>query len=221
MKDSFLNILQSQGKKPYFEIIINKLEVAEKESLVLPHQMDMFHAFDFFQVHETKVVLLGQDPYHTVGYADGLAFSTGNGKITPSLRNIFAEIKRDYPDAKLDNTSLVSWAKQGVLLLNTVLTVAEGKANSHATFGWQKFTHEVLSQVLRQNPDVIVVALGKQAAKFVADLPIPAENLIVTSHPSPYSYKKGFENSHIFKEINDKLIDKGITAINWNTTKEA
>ncbi|WP_416756577.1 hypothetical protein ACM0IS_01740 [Mycoplasma aquilae ATCC BAA-1896] len=92
MKDSFLNILQTEGKKPYFEIIINKLEVAEKESQVLPHQMDMFHAFDFFQVHETKVVLLGQDPYHTVGYADGLAFSTGNGKLTPSLRNIFTEI---------------------------------------------------------------------------------------------------------------------------------
>ncbi|MHA0272745.1 uracil-DNA glycosylase [Mycoplasma sp. 48589B] len=221
MKDSFLNILQSEGKKPYFEIIINKLQIAEKEAQVLPHQMDMFHAFDFFQVHETKVVILGQDPYHTIGYADGLAFSTGNGKTTPSLRNIFAEIKKDYPNAKLDNTSLVSWAKQGVLLLNTVLTVSEGKANSHSSFGWEKFTYEVLLQVVRQNPDVILVALGRQAEKFISKLPIDKQNVIVTSHPSPFSYKKGFENSHIFKEINDKLIEKGITAINWDTTKEA
>ncbi|WLP85892.1 uracil-DNA glycosylase [Mycoplasma seminis] len=220
MKDSFLNILQQEGKKPYFEIIINKLEIAEKEAQVLPEQINMFRAFDFFQVHETKVVILGQDPYHTVGYADGLAFSTGNGKITPSLRNVFAEIKKDYPQANLSDTSLISWAKQGVLLLNTVLTVSEGKTNSHKDFGWDKFTKEVLLQVVRQNPDVIILALGKQAEKFIADLPINKENIIVTSHPSPYSYKKGFENSHVFKQVNDKLIEKGIKAISWDTAKE-
>ncbi|QNM93871.1 uracil-DNA glycosylase [Mycoplasma sp. Pen4] len=216
MKNSFIEILQSEGKKPYFDNIINGLREEGKKTVIYPEQVQIFRPFDYFQVAETKVIILGQDPYHTYGYADGLAFSTGNNKLSPSLRNIFKELKKDYPKIKLDSTDLTPWAKQGVLLLNTVLTVSHGEPNSHKNFGWQSFTKKVIQEVVKVNPNVILVLLGKEAQKFAKDIEINPDNVIATSHPSPYSYKKGFENSGIFKLINKKLKKHNEQPIDWN-----
>nr|WP_262337585.1 uracil-DNA glycosylase [Mycoplasma nasistruthionis] len=129
---------------------------------------------------------------------------------------MFKELKSDYPKVKLNTTSLVNWAKQGVLLLNTVLTVTEGKPNSHKDFGWQFFTKKVLQEVLIDNSNVIIVALGKEAQKFVSDLNINPDNLIETSHPSPYSYSKGLQGFKLFKKINQKLVKNNQEPIDWN-----
>ncbi|QKT05454.1 uracil-DNA glycosylase [Mycoplasma sp. OR1901] len=225
MKNSFLNILTSEGKKPYFDNIINELKVAEKENkVVLPYQTDMFRAFEFFQVKETKVVFIGQDPYHSLGTADGLAFSTRGQKTPPSLNNIFKELKKDYPDTKIETNSLVAWAKQGVLLLNTVLTVEYGKANSHKNIGWENFTLKVVENVINENNNVIIVALGKQAQEYISKLPnlnkLDPNNILATSHPSPFSYQKGFENFELFKKINAILKKHKTRQINWDLVKE-
>ncbi|WP_324673277.1 uracil-DNA glycosylase [Mycoplasma sp. 888] len=220
MKDSFLKILQSEGQKPYFTKILDKLKEEETNGVkVFPHQMDLFKPFEFFQVNETKVIILGQDPYHTLGLADGLAFSTYDDKFAPSLNNMFKELKKDYPKTKLETTSLVSWAKQGVLLLNTVLTVAQNKPASHFGIGWETFTHKVVEEVVAQNPNVMVVALGKKAQQFIKDIPINPKNLVELAHPSPYSYNKGFADSHLFKTINKKLEQNNVKPIKWDLTK--
>ncbi|MBN4083329.1 uracil-DNA glycosylase [Mycoplasma sp. CSL10137] len=225
MKNSFLNILTEEGKKPYFNNIINQLSISEKENkVILPYQTDIFRAFEFFQVKDTKVIFIGQDPYHTLGTADGLAFSSRDKKTPPSLRNIFKELQKDYPEVKLETNSLVNWAKQGVLLLNTVLTVEYGKANSHKNIGWENFTLKVVEQTINENNNVIIVALGKQAQEYIKKLPnihkISNENILATSHPSPFSYKRGFENFQLFKKINNLLKKYKTRQINWDLTKE-
>ncbi|QGZ97617.1 uracil-DNA glycosylase [Mycoplasma sp. NEAQ87857] len=220
MKDSFLKILQQEGQKEYFTNILNSLKAAEIAGLeVYPHQMDLFKAFEFFQTNETKVIFLGQDPYHTKGVADGLSFSTKSNKTPPSLNNIFKELKKDYPKTKIETNDLTAWAKQGVLLLNTSLSVIANKPNSHSKIGWKTFTLEVIKQVLLANPNVIVVLLGKEAQSFVKSLNIPSQNKIELSHPSPFSYKKGFENSGLFKLINKKLKQTHQTPIKWDLKK--
>ncbi|WP_426460959.1 uracil-DNA glycosylase [Mycoplasma hafezii] len=221
MKDSFLKILQTEGQKPYFQNILNGLQETEKNGKnIYPHQMDMFRPFEFFQLPETKVVILGQDPYHSLNVADGLAFSTKQAKTPASLRNMFKELQKDYPKTKIETNDLSAWAKQGVLLLNTVWTVTENEPNSHKSFGWQQFTHVVLENVLKENPNAIFVILGREAEKFTKDLNINPKNKIVLSHPSPYSYKKGFENGEMFKKINNRLKATHQGVIKWDLLKE-
>lgn len=221
MKNSFLEILQSEGKKDYFQNILVSLKESEKNGPIYPHQTNIFRPFEFFQVNETKVVILGQDPYHGYDQADGLAFSSKNPKTPPSLRNIFKELKKEYPKTKIETNDLSAWAKQGVLLLNTILTVNYNMPLSHKHFGWETFTKEVLKQVALQAPKAIFVLLGKHAQKFAQDLNLDPIRVIATSHPSPYSYKKGFENSGIFKLINKKLKQNGLEPIKWDLKKES
>lgn len=221
MKDSFLKILQTQGKKPYFEIILNHLAQGNKENkLIFPHQTEMFRAFEFFQVHETKLIILGQDPYSEFGVADGLAFSTHNLKTPPSLNNIFKEIKKDYPNASFKANSLVPWAKQNILLLNASLTVLENKPNSHKNIGWQNFAAAVIHEVVRINKNVIILALGNYAHKVVDNalylVNFDSKNLFKLSHPSPLGYHHSFKDSHVFKKINDRLEQLNLEQINWN-----
>ncbi|WP_406614725.1 uracil-DNA glycosylase [Mycoplasma corogypsi] len=219
MKDSFLNILRREGQKPYFEQILSNLKTCPNDLSIYPHQVDMFRAFEFFQVEQTKVIIIGQDPYHTEGVADGLAFSTRSNKTPPSLKNMFKELLKDYPKTKIETNSLVDWAKQGVLLLNTVLTVEQGKPNSHQKFGWQTFTRSVLDEVCYQNPNVILVLLGKKAQQFAKGVKLDPHNIIAIAHPSPFSYRHGFENSSLFKLINQKLKKQGQQPIKWDLLK--
>ncbi|WP_025755286.1 uracil-DNA glycosylase [Mycoplasmopsis cricetuli] len=214
MKDSFLKILVSEGKKPYFEKLLNFLKQDQFNNIV-PFQTDMFRAFDFFQMHETKVLLLGQDPYYKLGVADGLAFST-KSKLTPqSLQNIFKELKNEYPNIKLQTNDLSGWAKQKVLLLNIYLTTLAGKALAHRHIGWDQFTKVVCELILQINPNVIVIALGKEVQNFVNSFSIKPKYYLKTSHPSPFSANKGFLGSNIFKKTNIILNSLNETEINW------
>lgn len=215
MKDSFLEILQSEGKKPYFEQIIEGLR-QNSQFEITPHQTEIFRPFEYFQVRDTKVIILGQDPYPGENVADGLAFSTKLDKAPASLRNIFKEVKRDYPNTILETNSLEQWAKQGVLLMNIYLTGVIKQPLAHEHIGWDKFTEIICLEILSKNPNVVVVALGKKAQKFVSKLSIKPKYLIESSHPSPLSYKKGFENSHLFLKINKMLEDQKKKPINWS-----
>lgn len=218
MKDSWLKILQSEGKKEYFQKIITKLSEAEKISEIFPEQTKMFRAFEFFQVNETKVVILGQDPYPTNGFADGLAFSSMNQKQRPkTLQNIFIELQKDYPSVSLRSNSLENWAKQGVLLLNTQLTVSQSQANSHKSFGWELFIVEILREVEKENKNVIYVALGNQAYETYLKANIKIEKIIRLSHPSPLSYNKSFKDGHLFLKINQKLKELNQSEIDFST----
>ncbi|RIV16926.1 uracil-DNA glycosylase [Mycoplasmopsis gallopavonis] len=224
MKDSFLKVLQSEGTKPYFTQILSSLQKAQDQNeTVFPHQMDMFRPFEYFQLNETKVVILGQDPYHQIDQADGLAFSARYqdlNKTPKSLVNLFKNLKRDYPKTKIETNDLTNWAKQGVLLMNTVWTVSQNKAHSHEAFGWQNFTLKVLEEILTNNPKVIVVALGKPAQKLVKKLPIQPHYLINLSHPSPLSAHLSFNQFPLFKTINKYLKKENLNPIDWNLIKE-
>lgn len=218
MKDSWLNILQSEGKKEYFQKIISKLSQAEKEGEIYPEQTKMFRAFEFFQVNQTKVVFLGQDPYPSKGFADGLAFSSMNQKERPkSLQNIFLELKKDYPELLLKSNSLDNWAKQGVLLLNTQLTVSSGKANSHKNFGWEIFIIQVLKEVDKANENVVYVALGNKAYETYLKANIKINKILRLSHPSPLSYNKSFKDGHLFLKINQRLKELNQQEIDFST----
>ncbi|WP_322912592.1 uracil-DNA glycosylase [Mycoplasmopsis felis] len=224
MKDSFLKILQSEGKKSYFQKIYNSLKDIETQNTeIYPHQMDIFRPFDYFQVNQTKVIILGQDPYHN-GFADGLAFSTYKKQTPHSLKNIFKELLNNYPNTVIKTNSLQEWAQQGILLLNTVLTVSKGQPNSHYNFGWQSFTKEIIKEVINQNPNVIIVLLGTKALKFYKELNLNnhnSKNVLHTSHPSPFSFNKGFNGTEIFLKINQRLKELSNEEINWNLTKES
>ncbi|WBP83771.1 uracil-DNA glycosylase [Mycoplasmopsis edwardii] len=221
MKDSFLNILQSEGKKEYFQVILKELAKSEKNGkAVFPHQMDLFRPFEYFQVKDTKLIILGQDPYPQINIADGLAFSTGHIKTPASLKNIFREIQKDFPKTTFKTNSLQKWAKQGVLLLNSVLTVEENNPNSHKGIGWEEFVKATIQEVIKQNPKVLILALGNQAHNVLDSalkfMNYDQDNVFKLSHPSPLGYRHSFENSGVFKKINQKLIALKQEPIDWN-----
>ncbi|TDV23061.1 uracil-DNA glycosylase [Mycoplasmopsis mustelae] len=224
MKDSFLKILQIEGRKPYFENILYELKNAElNKQVIYPHQLDLFRPFEFFQLQDTKVIILGQDPYYSNDFADGLAFSTRQKTTPKSLNNIFKVLLNDYPNTEIQTNSLVSWAKQGILLMNVIFSVIQGQPNSHTNIGWQAFSQAVIEEIITQNPNVILVLLGQQAQKFANKLhnikQLNPDNIIKTSHPSPFSYQKGFHKSQLFKNINNRLKKQNQTEINWNLYK--
>ncbi|MCU9933234.1 uracil-DNA glycosylase [Mycoplasmopsis cynos] len=164
MKDSFLKILQLEGTKPYFENIIKVLKKAEEDNeVIFPHQTNLFKPFEYFQTYETKLIILGQDPYPGINIADGLAFSTGHIKTPASLKNIFIELKKDYPNVKIGTNSLLGWAKQKILLLNSVFTVVMNQPNSHRKIGWEEFVKSIIIEIIKANENVLILTLGNQA----------------------------------------------------------
>jgi len=184
---------------------------------IYPVKENIFKAFELTDYSEVKVVILGQDPYHQKGQANGLAFSVENGvKIPPSLRNIFKEVNNDLGITNI-NTDLSKWAKQGVLLLNTVLTVKDSKPKSYANTFWNKFTDEVISKVSEKG-NVIFLLWGNDAinkSKLIND-----NNFILTStHPSPLSAYRGFLGCKHFSKTNDILKELNKDIIDWSTNE--
>lgn len=188
---------------------------------IFPEAGDIFKAFEMNPA-DVRCIILGQDPYHEAGEAMGLAFSVPNGtKCPPSLRNIKKEIATDIGDVDLSGTDLTPWMQQGVLLLNTVLTVEEGKANSHAKLGWEYFVRTVLDYLYKDYEEPIVAILwGAHAQKIGSDI----ENLAVfrpvkaikSVHPSPLSANRGFFGSRPFSQANEFLVSHGSSAIDWS-----
>lgn len=212
-------VLQSEGKKPYFQNILSELERIGKDEVIYPAPPDIFAAFSDFELYETNLIFLGQDPYPN-GHANGYAFSSNSEKTPMSLRNIFKELKKDYPEVLIQSNNLKNWSRQKVLLLNTVLTVSKNKPDSHKNIGWESFTLKVVDLILGFNKDCIIVALGNKARDFVSKLENPVKNLIFLSHPSPLSYNKSFKDSKLFLKINNLLKEQNKPEISWDIKGE-
>lgn len=209
-------VLKEEFQKEYF---INLKKFVDNEydlKTIYPPYEDIFNAFKLTSINDVKVVILGQDPYHEKGQAHGLAFSTPEGRPIPrSLKNIFKEINQEYGYPIPKSGCLENWAKQGVFLLNTVLTVEEGNANSHSDCGWQIFTDNVIKILNNQTKPIVFLLWGKQAEKKKVLISNSNHLVLITSHPSPFSARRGFFGSNHFKLANEFLKEKRDVEIDW------
>lgn len=213
------NILAHEFVAPYYLELREKLKAEYAQHTVYPDMHDIFNAFRLTSYSDVKVVILGQDPYHGPGQAHGLAFSVQKGvAIPPSLKNIYKELKDDVGFVAPSHGHLVEWAKQGVLLLNTGLTVREGQPNSHKGLGWQTFTDNVIKHLSdRQQPMVFILWGGNARAKI--KLIDTNKHLVLTSaHPSPLSCYNGFFGSRPFSRANEFLAKTG-RRVDWSLTE--
>lgn len=210
------SVLKEEFEKDYFSKIKDFVDEEYKTKTVYPPYEDIFNAFKFTPLSEVKVVILGQDPYHEPGQAHGLAFSTPHGRPIPrSLKNIFKEINEEYSYPIPDSGCLESWAKEGVFLLNTVLTVEKGNANSHSKCGWQTFTDRVIEILNIRTQPIVFLLWGKQAEKKKELITNPNHLVLVTSHPSPFSARRGFFGSNHFRMANEFLKRNNVKEIDW------
>lgn len=211
-------LLEEETKKPYFAALLHKVEAAYAAGEVYPPEKEIFAALSLTPPEQVRAVILGQDPYHEPGQAHGLAFSVRDGVTPPpSLQNIFKELRTDEGVDHGKSGCLTGWAEQGVLLLNTVLTVERGRANSHKTFGWQRFTDAVLASLSGLPQPIAFVLWGAQAQKKAPLLSSQAPRLILSSpHPSPLSSYRGFFGSRPFSKINAFLRENGAAPVDWS-----
>lgn len=209
-EDIFKQIKQSHD----FSSMDNYLEVAYKERTVYPKHNDIYNAFRFTPFDEVKVVILGQDPYHGPNQAHGLAFSVVNETLPPSLKNIFKELVDDIGCVR-ESGNLTSWATEGVLLLNTVLTVEAGKAHSHKEIGWTKFTDGIIQAVSEHHSHVVFILWGKPAQQKIHLIDMSKHTIITSVHPSPLSAYRGFFGSKPFSQANNALLKHGQQPVNW------
>lgn len=218
------SLLALELQKPYVETLSGKLALAYETETVYPPENELFSAFSLTQPEDIRVVILGQDPYHEPGQANGLAFSVREGvKLPPSLQNIYKELEADAGIAPVQNGDLTPWAKQGVFLLNTVLSVQAHRANSHKNFGWQRFTDAVIDALGGLPQPVAFILWGVQAQKKAAAIeksPYPRK-IIASAHPSPLSAYRGFFGSRPFSQVNDFLLSCGFDAIDWKIPEDA
>ncbi len=205
----------------YYQKLAVFIEEEYNNKVIYPSKKNIFNAFKFTPLSQIKVVILGQDPYHEPNQAHGLAFSTPDGNPIPrSLSNIFKEINEEFNYPVPDSGCLEKWAKQGVFLLNTVLTVEQSNANSHSECGWQKFTDNVIKEINKQDTPIVFMLWGKQAEKKKELLNNPNHLVLITSHPSPFSARRGFFGCNHFKQANEFLKEKSVEEIDWNLNKK-
>lgn len=198
-----------------FEKLWDMLELSEEE--VYPPKESIFSAFQATPLEQVKVVLLGQDPYHGEGQANGLAFSVSRGvKLPPSLRNIYKELQEDCGISMPEHGDLTSWAKQGVLLLNTSLTVEMGKAGSHRNLGWEEVTDSAISLVNQKENPVVFILWGNHAHAKQSLITNPLHLILTSAHPSPLSAYRGFFGCKHFSKTNEFLKNNGETPIQWD-----
>lgn len=211
--DSFL---AEENRKSYFAQLENTIASERERHLVHPKIEDVFRAFQTTPLHDTRVLLLGQDPYHGDNQAHGLSFSVPRGTpLPPSLRNIMKERHDDIGLDMPQHGDLTSWAQQGVLLLNSTLTVRHKEAGSHQGFGWETFTDAVISLLNEQSTRVVFVMWGNSAQSKEHLITTPHHVVLKAPHPSPLSAHKGFFGSRPFSRINAALTEVGSKAIDW------
>ena len=209
--------LKDEFEKEYFLKIKEFIDREYASKTIYPPYDEIFNAFRLTPLSNVKVVILGQDPYHEKGQAHGLAFSTPEGRPIPrSLKNIFKEITAEYGYPLPDSGCLEPWAKQGVFLLNTVLTVEEGNANSHSKCGWQTFTDNVINVLNTQTQPIVYMLWGKQAEKKKELITNPNHLVLISSHPSPFSARRGFFGCNHFKLANEFLKENKKEEIDWS-----
>lgn len=213
--NSWDEILHDEMQKSYFKYIKDFVKEERLSKTIFPPARDLFNAFKLTDFKDIKVVILGQDPYHGEKEAMGLSFSVRRGVRTPpSLRNIFKELNDDLGINRSD-TDLSDWAKQGVFLLNTVLTVEKDKANSHKDIGWEIFTDYVIKQINNRLDNVVFILWGRQARDKKRMITNPNHYVIESAHPSPLSAYNGFFGSKPFSKANDYLKKHNKKEINW------
>ncbi|WP_207493980.1 uracil-DNA glycosylase [Aridibaculum aurantiacum] len=222
IEDSWKQILEQEFAKSYFQQVVTflKVERAQKKVIYPPGQL-IFNAFNTTPFHKVKVVILGQDPYHGPGQAHGLSFSVPKGvKPPPSLVNIFKELKADVGMPIPTSGDLTSWAQQGVLLLNAVLTVRAGEPASHATLGWTEFTNTVIQKLSDSRSGIVFMLWGRYAQEKQVLIDETKHHVLKAAHPSPFSADKGFFGCKHFSRANQLLVKQGVEPIDWMLHEE-
>lgn len=216
------DILSDEFNKPYYLKLREFLKKEYSSRRIFPDMYDIFNALKYTSFENTKAVIIGQDPYHGAGQAHGLCFSVKPGvEPPPSLKNIFTEIESDLGVIMPKHYGyLTSWAKQGVLMLNSVLTVREGQANSHKGMGWEIFTDRVISELNRKQTPVVFLLWGAAARNKGELIVNDMHKKLVTVHPSPLSAYGGFFGCRHFSKANDILINSGQKPIDWSLERE-
>ncbi len=210
------SILADEWQKPYYLELRKFLKQEYSTQTVYPDMKDIFNALKLTSFKDTKVVIIGQDPYHGFGQAHGLCFSVKKGVVPPpSLKNIYKELKSDMGFEIPSHGELTSWAKQGVLLLNNVLTVREGLPNSHKGKGWEIFTDRVIGELNKKETPVVFLLWGANAQKKAEIITNPKHFKLMTVHPSPLSASRGFFGCRHFSKTNEILQKNHINPINW------
>jgi uracil-DNA glycosylase len=215
-QNDWAHVLEDELQKEYYHNLRKWLKDEYETNTPHPPMYDIFNAFHYTAYEDVKVVLLGQDPYHGPNQAEGLSFSVKKGvKIPPSLRNMYKELQDDLGCPFPAHGSLVKWAEQGVLLLNTVLTVEDGKANSHRGKGWERFTDHVISLLNEREKPVVFVLWGKPAQAKQSLIDLSRHYIVTAPHPSPLSAHRGFFGSRPYSKTNRFLREQGMKEIDW------
>jgi len=220
ISQSWDSLLDTEYHKPYFLKLVQFLEREYDTHCILPSKPDLFNAFRLTDYENVRAVIIGQDPYHEKGQAHGVCFSVRPGiKIPPSLENILTELSNDLQVPRPRWGDLTKWGKQGVLLLNTVLTVREGQANSHRGYGWEQFTDTVLKLLNDKKTPIVFILWGSYAIKKGELITNPKHLLINAPHPSPLSAYRGFFGGKYFSRCNQYLEANHQLPIDWDLTK--
>lgn len=215
--DTWREAIGTEKEKPYFQELLARVKQARQQHIIYPPEGSVFNAFRYTEFADVKVVILGQDPYHGPHQAHGLAFSVQEGvEIPPSLKNIYKELSMDIEGFQIPMTGyLKPWADQGVLLLNTVLTVQAGMAHSHAKWGWETFTDAVIQALNTQREGLVFLLWGSHAHKKGEFIDTSRHLVLKSVHPSPLSASRGFFGNHHFSKTNAYLQARGLAPINW------
>ena len=217
IQNDWLTEINGEFRKPYYAQLFHFIKGEYSTHVVFPPADEIFNAFHFTPLSQVKVVILGQDPYHNVNQAHGLSFSVKpeQRNIPPSLQNIYQELHDDLGCSIPNNGYLKKWADQGVLLLNTVLTVRAHQANSHQGKGWEQFTDAVIAAVNRQDRPIVYMLWGRPAQSKTPMLTNPKHLILTAPHPSPFSASRGFFGCRHFSKANDFLKANGVEPIDW------
>jgi len=216
LSNKWTNILSSELNKDYYINLMSFVKEEYSNKTIFPEKELVFNAFDKCDFDDIKVVILGQDPYHTPGAAHGLAFSVPDGeKIPPSLRNIFKEINEDLNKEIPTSGNLEEWAKQGVFMINATLTVEAHKAGSHQKKGWEQFTDAVIKKIADERENIVFLLWGSYAQKKANLIDENKHCILKSVHPSPLSAYRGFFGCKHFSKTNEYLESKNIKSINW------
>ncbi|TMM47972.1 uracil-DNA glycosylase [Colwellia ponticola] len=218
IKPQWQQLINHEAQQDYFQALVSEVAKQRASGIdIYPPEQEVFSAFDYVDLTDVKVVILGQDPYHGEGQAHGLSFSVQAGiKVPPSLANIYKELLTDIDGFTIPNHGcLTSWAEQGVLLLNTVLTVQQGNAHSHAKLGWERFTEQVINELNNKNEGCVFILWGAHAHKKGKNINQDKHLVLMGPHPSPLSAYRGFFGCKHFSKANTWLTEHQITPIDW------
>ena len=214
---SWKTVLVDEFTKNYFTDLRNKVRMEYNSNVIYPPPTKIFNAFNLTPFNKVKVVVVGQDPYHGENQAHGLSFSVENGiKIPPSLNNIFKELKSDLKVSLPNSGNLSSWAEQGVLMLNSVLTVRSGVANSHKNIGWEIFTENIINIISSELSNIVFILWGRQAQEKIKIIDIKKHLILKSAHPSPLSAYNGFFGCKHFSKCNAYLKKWNKKEIDWS-----